>query len=762
MLFILYYYNTMKNNKNINNTWETFSWENEEIIKIIYNHWWNMGYRKEKEKIDPIYYKFIGEEITKKELAKTLAKVLPREQLKWNTEELEEKIGKHRYLTKWTNTINDIITALRERKLTKKEYAKILDQIKKYNSILPTTNKRKFSYWWWNGNVILSETTGKMYCVENDNDREQLIKDYNGYQYYISRIWASGAWNIKAWKKTLIYLPTVRKDVAYPYNEYQDHTVNDLNIFARSDRWIVDKSQPVTIKPQKNNEPFVFIDPNYVQEIISIIKSGGKLPKDYKIFREKLGDYYLDNSWQKTEIIAKYISNKKWPRNVVKDVMRNTGYLNRFESELKPSSSEFNRVIGLHQTEKNNWIALDKDWLGVWFNEKYPTEIENPKDLYEYVVWDANRITKEYYHKIPKKKIRGREFINKDTAIRTNIVRRNRYNHDSNEWKYVAEKEKAILHRINIDDLWFDNIILGSWKNKDREANNYTRIAWANSYNNYDLTVNNTKISLNYVINKKELTLMITDLPPETSEAEVKHILNNISKDDIIKNIHYYYKDIIRKSFYDIKTQIKRNIKDKDTQTIWEEEIQNTEKWHLRNIQWNLMYRYFGDKVYLWYIILNEDINPKFKKNRVKVWDFEYIISRKEFDNTNIQERDKYMKNKVYDKAIKYHISDLKYSREQEKQIALTLLKQNPDAIFTLWDSYAVWNYESGTKWFMQRFNLTAPLSAKKILEHPELDSMINNHKFTKIFVHKHMKKRLEETKTNTNNVTTPTRGKRK
>jgi len=121
--------------------------------------------------------------------------------LKWEEAEKEliAKIYDHSFLTAWTDTIQTYITKINNRTLSEKEYAKIIKEIEQEGSILPTSPQRIFSYGGWSWDIILSETTGKIYCVDNDNDVSDLLSDYKGKQYYQSRSWASGEGYIIAW-----------------------------------------------------------------------------------------------------------------------------------------------------------------------------------------------------------------------------------------------------------------------------------------------------------------------------------------------------------------------------------------------------------------------------------------------------------------------------------------------------------------------------------------------------------------------------------
>ena len=134
---------------------------------------------------------------------------------------------------------------IEHRSLTVDEYEKMQWQIAKYWSILSRSNRRWREFGWWDWSVILSLTTGKVYDVEWSWE-SALEEDYKAYRYYTSRSGASAAWNLIAWKWSLIYMPNSRMDVTYPELYFRD--INWLNMTICTSRWVIDESLPTIIK----------------------------------------------------------------------------------------------------------------------------------------------------------------------------------------------------------------------------------------------------------------------------------------------------------------------------------------------------------------------------------------------------------------------------------------------------------------------------------------------------------------------------------
>ena len=701
-------------------TWQS-EYFNQDRKKLEGSFSWNLGLEKylaEKLNIDSSELIDILKK-SKKEIVKLLLKKVPREQLKWKTSEkdISKEFYENSFLSYGTNMINTLNKKVENRSLTKKEYERIMKEIEKYGSILPTTNKRNFKYGHWNWDVILSSTTNKMYSVEDSNDREDLISDYNGYQYYKSRSWASWAWNIMAWKKTLIYLPTVRKDVMHPEGERMDTQLNWVNVFAWADRWIVDKEYPITIIPEKKDKfDFVFIDPNNVKDIFDSVMSWGVYPDNYKIFNISLWSYYMDDSWEKQEIIVSYLSDKPIKRNKLIDILDWTDNLQTFNWWFKDWPSEFERVIWIYETEKGNYMTSNKYWHGTrWFWEINPRDRVTKDDLYEHVVWDAGKIEKEYYW--DSINIRWWEFIDKDTVWRYGEKETDDWN-SSLGW-YNRIKTKIVLLESSINELWL-------WFSETEElaicklfSETYEVLAWSIS-KNYAFSIDDMDIM--FAINKDKITISINWITQDADIAQIKNIVYNIKKSNEFKNQIY--------------NKIRGRLVDKfneDSELLLDNKSFTSD---LREKHWNLLYRTYGDKVYLWYIAKNIDVNKKFDVLGWSFTDYEEEISIDSFYKW-IDYREKYMHKKVYDKLLYRYISDLKYNKQKKIWLIKNLLKNDPQRIFVVEDSYAVWNCKPWTDNFMTKYGLQSPISAQDILNHPKFEEMIEKGEFIEVILSK-------------------------
>lgn len=215
------------------------------------------------------------------------------------------------YLAWWTNYADNLIQKIKDRKLKEKDWNKMHDQIDKYGSVLPNTNRRNRSFWSGRGDVILSLTTGKIYDLEG-NWEEELEKDYQSSRYYSSRSWASAAGTFISGKKTMVYLPTSRTDTARPDFEVNFGDVNGLKMTMLTYRWVIDESLPTVIwnvawvdavfLSQKNHLENGSAK-NLVDAIQTKWKSLNKLPTRY--FKTK----YFDENLEEKELVIPYKSD---------------------------------------------------------------------------------------------------------------------------------------------------------------------------------------------------------------------------------------------------------------------------------------------------------------------------------------------------------------------------------------------------------------------------------------------------------------------
>jgi len=188
---------------------------------------------------------------------------------------------------------------IKDRSLSVEEYEKMQRQIEEHGSILARSSKRprNFGSWYWD--VILSYTTWKFYDVEWDWEAA-LGEDYKSRRYYTSRSWASAAWNIIAWKWSLIYMPTSRVDVTYPKLCFRD--INWLNMTMCTDRWVINESMPTVIKSWKVNlwvDAVLLSQKNHLEQwtarvLINTIETKGDNLRDWPVYTYKI-KYYDEN-----------------------------------------------------------------------------------------------------------------------------------------------------------------------------------------------------------------------------------------------------------------------------------------------------------------------------------------------------------------------------------------------------------------------------------------------------------------------------------
>ncbi len=641
--------------------------------------------------------------LSKKEIANQLIDLVPREQLKWeeSVADFRQEIHNNSFLSEGTSTAYEYGEKIKARTLTEKEYDKIMGQIEEHGSILPTTNKRGFAYGGGGWSVILSSTTNEMYCVENEKDREKLINDYNGYQYYYSRSGASWAWNITAWKKTLIYLPTTRLDVAHPEDFLSGEGLNGLNIFAWSNRGMVDKDYPITIIPEENDEnnenDFIFIDPTNIQQIFDIVKSWGEYPASFKQHTAKLWSY-IDETWKKERVTTTYLSEKPIKNDMLRNIFDMTGSLNKILPDFKNPWSEFDRVLGIRE----KWDKYFEVW-SMWLSQKLYWD-ENPRQgltdrLFEYVEWDGWRLEKEYYGN-SSLNIRWWNFINENIAYRKDL---------ENEWTYI------VMTDFTYDKIWLDERADALFNTTGVDHGNFVwTIVWRD--------------------NNKYTTKWWLEFEVATTDWSLVCVANWIEKKDI-------------ESVWEQLTGVEAKKAalgefEKILPSLFKEEIDAFKQWETHGESWekygSLLYTSLWDKIYLGYITNNKDLNEKFSDmDYKKVQDYEKVISEKEFIEYGKAYWEDYMRKKAYEKSMRVYIRSLRLTGEDLSKKVTDYLKINLDEIFTLSDSVAVWNCVPGTESFAERYDFHSWVTAKELLKNPNYDQMIQNSAFREIFLWK-------------------------
>jgi len=201
---------------------------------------------------------------------------------------------------------------IEDRTLSVEEYEKMQRQIGEHGSILARSNRRWREYGRWDWDVILSSTTWKIYDVEWAGEWA-LEEDYKAYRYYTSRSGASAAWNIIAWKWSLIYMPTSRVDVTYP--ELYFRNINWLNMTMCTDRWVINEYMPTIIKSWKVNlwvdvvllSQRDHLEQGMAKDLINTIDTKWENLKDWPIYTYRIK--YYDENLELKEKIFTYKTN---------------------------------------------------------------------------------------------------------------------------------------------------------------------------------------------------------------------------------------------------------------------------------------------------------------------------------------------------------------------------------------------------------------------------------------------------------------------
>ena len=204
------------------------------------------------------------------------------------------------------------LSKIEDRSLSAAEYEKMQRQIEEHWSILARSNKRWRDFGWWGWSIILSLTTWKIYDVEWDWE-SALEEDYNAYRYYTSRSGASAAWNLIAWKWSLIYMPYSRMDVTYPESYFRD--INGLNMTMCTCRWVIDEDLPTIIKSGKID---LWVDAVFLsqkdhleqwnaRDLINTIETKWENLKDWPVYTYKIK--YFDENLQEKEKTVTFKTN---------------------------------------------------------------------------------------------------------------------------------------------------------------------------------------------------------------------------------------------------------------------------------------------------------------------------------------------------------------------------------------------------------------------------------------------------------------------
>jgi len=670
---------------------KTFNSENESIVRYVQ--------RKINQNVDNYNNLIDYEEVqhmlatkSKKDIVKELLKHLSRAPL-WVSENCEEFLNYLRsnsFLATWTNTLEEYSKKLKDRTLTKEEYEKIMKEIEEYGSILPTSSIRLFSYGWWWWDVILSETTNKMYCVESDEDRSTFLQDYKWKQYYCSRSWASGEGYFIAGKKSIIYLPTSRIDVADP-NEYSRdrQKMNWVTIRARANRWVVDKNCPVTIFPEDGIHDYVFVDPNNVLEIINIIKSGGKLPEHFKTYTTHICDYF-DEYGEEQSLDITYASDKPWPKKNIVSIIDRTGNIKNEQMKLQPTWSEFSRVMGIYKSG-DNFVEKWYLWLATKLYGKQNPITDRLQDLFDYEVGPWWKLQKEFYDEVKDlKSIRWWKLLS-DTAA---------YKLDKSTWKYIV-----------MVDYKFSNLSLGEDSESLFQYFPNNSVGGTNEECFIKNDIGYAMISHNWSV-----VLVAKDIE-EDSIQKVANFLGTQTKEEV--------QDIYERNLREAFSQTLQKARSSGMYIEWRESYKD------------LLYTCFGNKVYLWYIVKNTDLNLKFSSLYHSVQDYEKVITRDEREKYDKDYWNSYMREKAYDKSIKDYVNFYRWDTEKQIREVRNYLQNNKDKKFFIEDSLEVGNCLPGTQWFMEKFQLKEWVTWEELLEHPKFERMLQEGRFRSVILNK-------------------------
>lgn len=385
------------------------------------------------------------------EIVKQLLEVLPREQLKWEHQKISD------YLARWIGDHNlySIDAEIRNRTIKEEEYKKLMEQIEKYWSIIPSSNirRRDFGGAWWS--LILSLSTGKIYDVESDSWAE-LLKDYKGKQYYSSRSGLSGAWYIYAGKSSLVYLPMMRIDVVHPWSEWWLQEINWLNMAVLTNRGAINEEYPTVIKDcawvdlvllsQKSH-----LDPNGSWKFLwDVIKSKWENLNNLPI--KTFTTEYYDENLEKQTLSFTYRTNMDTKDIKFSDMGKWFLGIKRW-FDVESTWRFIDNTIWIRKY-KDKYVRLWTFWLIKEVFDSYPIQQEEDK-LYidEIEIWTGNIIERTKIE-IPLSNdytgnINGRE-------IRNNLAVRKDKREKIFSW-YEFEK-KCKEHWIDPNEIyeWFD------------------------------------------------------------------------------------------------------------------------------------------------------------------------------------------------------------------------------------------------------------------------------------------------------------------
>lgn len=322
------------------------------------------------------------------ETSKKIMNLLPRDQLKWEHEDIPN------YLVSWAKST--LQKRIDERNMTEKEYTNIMQQVEKYWSVIAESNKRNREYGGGWGDIILSVNTGKMYDVDWAGNAE-LLKDYKGKQYYSSRTWASGAGYIFAGKTSLIYLPTTRMDVAHP-ELWGRQKINWMDIAVLTHRWLVDEQHPTVIKDCAWVDMVLLSQKDHLSPdgsgkfLWEVIKTKWAHIEELPLMTFRTT--YYDENLEQQEVSFTYRTNmdpKEINFNAIGKVFLG---INRW-FDVEDTGRFTDQKVGIKKY-KDKYVRLWTFWLIKEVFDEHPIQKTEDK-LYidEIAIWSANRIEHE-------------------------------------------------------------------------------------------------------------------------------------------------------------------------------------------------------------------------------------------------------------------------------------------------------------------------------------------------------------------------------
>ena len=282
---------------------------------------------------------------------------------------------------------------IEDRSLTVQEFDKMQREIENHWSILSRSNRRKWEFWGWYWDVILSLTTWKVYDVEWEWEK-WLEEDYKWKKYYSSWSWLSGAWNFYAGKWSLIYMPISRMDVKHPSLYLSD--INGLKMTMCTSRWVIDEKLPTIIKSWKVNlwvDVVLLSQKNHLQQwntrdLVNTIETRGKNLKDWPIYTYKVK--YFDENLEEREISFTYKTNMD-PNDINFGIIwRELFWIGRW-FQVEETWSFIDKIVWIRKY-KWKYVRLWQFWLIKEVFDEHPNSDMDKLYYDDIEIWNRNEI----------------------------------------------------------------------------------------------------------------------------------------------------------------------------------------------------------------------------------------------------------------------------------------------------------------------------------------------------------------------------------